>query len=580
MTAELSLILNERPLPRNRLGEVETTSTNIAVLYPVGDGAWEIEGTRPRRWWQRPVEKSRRPCYAVDMGDHRRTGEFLRTPLPCRDQAHRFEATVDIGFRVHDPVELVRRGVRDGLDVVYGHLRRRLRAHTRKFAIDQADRAEEHINADVESGMRLPEGITVFHCVVHLEPDAEAQEYIRELTRSDRRNVLERFGHRNLVEETRNRAEIERIEQVARLEREEAERRALESLPSGVWALLQRHLIKHPEDTGYAVEAFRAYQESVGAREEIQDQRQTELLKFLVEKDVIRQADVPALREDMRRRIEGSAGAGAGAGAGDGTPAARRSLPATGTDGAPVMWGGSGGPGVVREPAAPAATGVVPIYVALDTSYATQECVGELGDALRSLQTALANSPDVSRAVRLSVVPFAERARVRLPSTTVGWDTDVPTLSAGGDRRYGALFETLLDRVPADVERLKRQVSPVHRPVVFLLTAGEPEDAADWPERYRQLGEHRYAPIIVACGIGRADPRTVVRLANPSELAYAAESPGALGEAVGQYSVFLQNAVLHIGRGAVAGNVDLLLTCPMGLRRITPDRVAGPTADH
>ncbi|MER5786342.1 hypothetical protein ABT104_32200 [Streptomyces mobaraensis] len=564
MSAELPLILDEEPLDLRGLRAARPAGPVFALVRQNPDGIWQLETDNPlnRTFAWAPA---RRRYVRVDLGDHRRTGRLLETPLPCSDQAHRFEATVEVGFRVHDPVEIVRRNVRDALPVVYGYLKSHLRHHARRFAIDQAQQADEHINRILAGQTVLPEGITIFHCTVQLEPDEAARDHIRALTRGTRDSLLEQRAHLREVGIARHEAVVKDIEQEARLAREERERRVLASVPGTLRGMIGQHLAVHPEDTARAVELMAHAEQASSGRAETQEQRHTELLRFLVEKDIIRQVDLARLREEILQRVDG-AGGRAPLDAGAGPRPDPAGLPA----GAPVVWGGSAGSAPPSGPRAPA-RGVVPVYAVLDTSDAVTAGLTELNDGIRSLHTLLGNSPDAAGAVRLAVLGFAERAEAHLPSTEVRWGTDVPVLTAAGTAHYGPALEALERVIPEDVERLKGTVRTVHRPTVFFLTADTPADGSAWTGPHRRLLEHRYAPTVVACGVGRADARTVARLTTGPGLALTARPGTDTPTAVAQFCVLLQNAVLHLGRSAVAGRPELRLDRPHGLVPVVGD---------
>ncbi|MEK8143910.1 hypothetical protein NKH18_24105 [Streptomyces sp. M10(2022)] len=174
----------------------------------------------------------------------------------------------------------------------------------------------------------------------------------------------------------------------------------------------------------------------------------------------------------------------------------------------------------------------------------------------------------MTSAVRLSVLTFSDTAEVRMPLTQVSWQTGVPDLQTGNGCRYEPVFRRLLELVPLETERLKQQAARVNRPTVFLLTADDPQDGGQWQDGYQELMRHQYRPNVVACGIGAIDRRTVARMASPAEFAVAADPRAGLAESATQFSMLLQNTVLHLGRSAVAGSSELRLERPQGLRPI------------
>lgn len=60
---------------------------------------------------------------------------------------------------------------------------------------------------------------------------------------------------------------------------------------------------------------------------------------------------------------------------------------------------------------------------------------------------------------------------------------------------------------------LKAQGHEVYRPVAFFLSDGIPTDE-DWPIAHRELLNSRYAPKIIAFGIGDAEAQIIGQVAN------------------------------------------------------------------
>ncbi|MFE9821974.1 hypothetical protein ACFYSH_07325 [Streptomyces sp. NPDC005791] len=584
----VSLILNNKPVPRSQLATLPGLPPNFAVVYALKTGGWEIESPRHLTVAGR-LQNRYKLCYVVDLGDHRRTAKLTRTPLTCKDQAHRFEATIDVGFRVHDPVAVVRGNLPDVLSAVYPYLISRIRPIAARFAIDEAFEAQARINGTLVLPMALAEGMTIFYCDVQLEPDEAARKFVRGRTEAGRSSEMGRLQHHAVLGNTRHQEAVKDIEQEARTAREQRERAALSSVQFDFRGLILEHLAKHPGDTEKSMELLLRWDEGRQARALDQEQRQVEMVRYMIDKGIVREVDVPGLRDGVLGTSAVAFGGmlppGAGASAQPAPaaahvfpPAAPRSpsasRPPTPPPSAPP-WGGTrpdgaqvpGGSPSGAPPDDPAVAGLAPVYVVLDTSPAAAGCVTELRDALRSLQTVLANSPDVTSAVRLSVLTFSDTADVRLPLTQISWQTGVPDLQTGDGCRYEPVFRRLLELVPLETERLKQQAR-VNRPTVFFLAVGDPEDGGEWQAAQQELMRHHYRPNIVACGIGTTDRRTVARIASPAEFAVAAHAQAGLRESVAQFSMLLQNTVLHLGRSAVAGSSELDLERPQGLSPI------------
>ncbi|MCC3653389.1 hypothetical protein LIX60_18355 [Streptomyces sp. S07_1.15] len=569
----VSLILNERVISRSRVGELPNLPPSVAIVYPVEGGPFEVETVRTfgQRWFGK-----NRACYVVDLSDHRRQASVSKTPLTCKDGGHRFQATIDIGFRVHDPVMVVSRNVRDALTVVYGYLTDRIRLQAARFTITEAMAAQLAVNQELDREIRLPEGITIYYCKVQMEPDQAAARYIQELEEARRRARLGVHVHEARRSETYSDEDIEDIRAAGRRRRESEERAALGDTRLDFDHLIREHLVRHPEETTHALELLARVRETEATQHEVRDQRHAEMVKYLIERGVVREVDLPGLRQGVLgpsapgngvagvlERPDAGQPASFTSGATPGGPDYSGSAPAA-AQGGPVQWGGS-----TPAPAVAPPSGLIPVYVVLDTSQAAAGCVTDLGNALRSVQTLLANSPDVAAAIRLSVITYADGADVVLPLTEVSWRTGVPGLNTSPGCRYRPVLRRLLDLVPLETERLKEQVPRVLRPVVFFLAVGQAEDDSEWPAAHADLMAHKYFPHVVACGIGADRVRVVQRLASRPELGVVAVEGADLAQSAVQFSVLLQQTLLHLGRSAIAGGMELKLDCPQGLRPVT-----------
>ncbi|GHC73308.1 hypothetical protein RFN57_24620 [Streptomyces violaceochromogenes] len=573
----VSLILNERVISRSRVGELPNLPPSVAIVYPVEGGPFEVETYRTfgQRWFGK-----NRACYVVDLSDHRRQASVNKTPLTCKDGGHRFQATIDVGFRVHDPAMVVSRNVRDALTVVYGYLTDRIRLQAARFAITEAMAAQLTVNQELDREIRLPEGITIYYCKVQMEPDQAAARHIQELEEARRRAKLGAHAHDARRSETYSDEDIEDIRAAGRRRRQADERAALGNTQLDFDNLIREHLVRHPEETTHALELLARVRETEATQHEIRDQRHAEMVKYLIERGVVREVDLPGLRQGVLgpstpgtgvagvlERPDAGQPASFASGATPGRPDYAASAPAAAAQGGPVQWGGSTPPPAVTPP-----SGLIPVYVVLDTSQAAADCVTDLGNALRSVQTLLANSPDVAAAIRLSVITYADGADVVLRLTEVSWRTGVPGLNISPGCRYRPVLRRLLDLVPLETERLKEQVPRVLRPVVFFLAVGQAEDDTEWPAAHADLMAHKYFPHVVACGIGADRARVVQRLASRPELGVVAVEGADLAQSAVQFSVLLQQTLLHLGRSAIAGGMELRLDCPQGLRPVTQEQ--------
>ncbi|MFB7677446.1 hypothetical protein ACFC26_39210 [Kitasatospora purpeofusca] len=608
----LPLILSEERVPRGQLAPVKASRPSAAAVYATVGGELACFDGRPLSW-TRQVFSRYRIRYEVDLGDHRRMARLENWPLPSSDQVHRFEATVDVGFRVHDPVEVVRRNIKDALIVVYGHIAATLRPYARGFAIDDAKRAEAYMNHECAAGMVLAEGITIYRCVVELHPDAAARGYVESLRDADRQLQLGKAAHTAAVAEQRSKEMLEALEQEARLRREKAEqearlaleearRRALAATTFDFEGLVKQHLLTHPDDTAEAIEMRARWELALAGRQEQFDERSVEVFKFMVENDLIQPADVEVIRQQALQRVQGASLPGGGsalppvywggrAAAPPGLPTAPPVAPPQQQPSQAQPSGGGSGPGaplqgkVVTGAGAAAATGggggpvaaggpgggILPVYLLIDESAAVAGCVTALNNALRALHAALLTADGAARSLRLSVLGSAGETSVHLAVTEVEWTTRMPELAVRAGARHDRAFDRLREVVPADVARLKSEHAVVLRPVVFALFGGPCDPGAPRAEALRRLTDPAANPLyptIVAVGIGRADEAEIAATAARPELGFVADPGLDPTSAAERFASLLQDTVLHLGRGLAAGRLDLLVECPPGLRRV------------
>lgn len=61
-------------------------------------------------------------------------------------------------------------------------------------------------------------------------------------------------------------------------------------------SLIREHLVRHPEETQHALELLARVRDTEAVQHEIRDQRHAEMIKWLIEQDVVREVDLPRLR--------------------------------------------------------------------------------------------------------------------------------------------------------------------------------------------------------------------------------------------------------------------------------------------
>jgi uncharacterized protein YegL len=164
----------------------------------------------------------------------------------------------------------------------------------------------------------------------------------------------------------------------------------------------------------------------------------------------------------------------------------------------------------------------LPVYVAVDTSASARPLIDSVNAALAGLLDALMTNPRISEMVVLSVISFDSTARVVLKLTDLQGIDHIPELDAGGATNYSAIFDLLVEEISADVPHLRSDGRVVFRPIVFLITDGEPMDFG-WQDAFSRLVDPswRFHPHVIAFGFGGASRATLGRISTMG--AYLAE---------------------------------------------------------
>src|SRR5215211_1529393 len=263
---------------------------NVAVLHVTPNGTIITPQGRTTHRLRMLLRLCQR--YEVDMHDHLRTVELHTDPLPARGDTYCFETRLDVGFRVTDPVEVLRRNIVDGCTVVYQYLSTLLRPVTRQFSIEEVDRAEEEINRLFRREVPLDEGLTIFRCMARLTPDASARAYLAAQTEAVRRQRVGHLEHELAVAAAESDVLVKRIGHRAELDRRAEALACLGARPMDPYQVLLMHLAEHPDGTAGAAELMLKVWDQALAREDASDQRAVDLLKFLVDQDVVPRSHV------------------------------------------------------------------------------------------------------------------------------------------------------------------------------------------------------------------------------------------------------------------------------------------------
>jgi uncharacterized protein YegL len=564
----VELIKRKETVKRNQLFSPEPAVADVAVIYADAFGVLTtLESWRKRSRSERRASKYL-TRYEIDMSDHQRTASFQQSPLPSKGGSYFFQCIADVGFRVYDPSEVIRRNVSDGLTIVYTHLLSELWPITQRYGIEQAEEAQNDINEQFK--FQLPvrlsnSGIEIYLCRTRILPDAAAQEHLRSLEAAKRKLELDEAQHEVNLASSAHQHDLAERAQRARLSAEQRELETWAGQTIDLRSLVLAHLARHPDETAYALELLARHEEATLAKRDIDDKRSIDLIRYMMEQGLIHAADVEVLRKQTLERVQEIASP-----ATPELPGASWDEPLPGGS-EPVVLVSSHAdpqaqaPGDSPTPSTP--TVVIPVYVAIDESPDDQHYFDALNAALQDLPSQLSAHQDVIRAIRLGVIGYADEVKLRLPLNVIAQDSFVPKLEHRDGSRIAPVFEYLHKRIPEDVQRLKSQVSRVGRPILHILSASPPEDDAAWQDPYNALlnrGTFPYAPNIIACGIGNASPDVVRHLAPPPEFGWLASPDAPLGEAVARYISYVQSSAIAVSSAHISGSQELLVTPPAG----------------
>lgn len=192
----------------------------------------------------------------------------------------------------------------------------------------------------------------------------------------------------------------------------------------------------------------------------------------------------------------------------------------------------------------------------------------ELNNGLASLNETLRAEPMIAAKVRLSVLGFSDNVAVRLAMADLRSLETVPRLQIRSSTNYRAVFDDLLRRIPGDVFVLKRDGYSVHRPAVFFLSDGQPDDAR-WRIPHRRLTDRAViaaAPNIIAFGIGAVRAQTILEVATQAHFAFVSIPGADIGMAIAKFFVALTASVIQSGQSLASPRPELVVEHPEGFR--------------
>lgn len=127
----------------------------------------------------------------------------------------------------------------------------------------------------------------------------------------------------------------------------------------------------------------------------------------------------------------------------------------------------------------------LPVYLLLDCSESMAgEALVAVQHGVETMVAELRQNPHALETAFLSIITFAGEARLALPLSEVA-EVQVPHLAVRPGTALGAALRLLMRRLAQDIVRTTAERKGDYRPLVFLLTDGQPTD--DWDAAVDEL---------------------------------------------------------------------------------------------
>lgn len=141
----------------------------------------------------------------------------------------------------------------------------------------------------------------------------------------------------------------------------------------------------------------------------------------------------------------------------------------------------------------------LPVYLLLDVSGSMGgEPIEAVKNGLQTLTATLRSDPYALETAFLSVITFSDCARQVVPLTEMA-SFQEPQLSAYGPTALGEALTLLAHKVDTEVTKTTSEVKGDWKPLVFIMTDGEPTDDLD--AGIAEFKKRKFG-IVVACAAG------------------------------------------------------------------------------
>jgi uncharacterized protein YegL len=196
----------------------------------------------------------------------------------------------------------------------------------------------------------------------------------------------------------------------------------------------------------------------------------------------------------------------------------------------------------------------LPTYILIDTSSSMKPVEAHLNDTLEYLYDELMMAPAIAEFTRLSLISFNTDAYVVLSMTDIQEVVALPQLECWGVTNFSRAYEVVRQRIDADVAELTGANRKVLRPVVFVLTDGQPTDETGritqgWRPEFERLTDKSWSrhANVVPFGFGNATAEVLKDMSTIDGCAFLAKDSGN-SEALRKIFVTLLNTLVASAR--------------------------------
>lgn len=142
----------------------------------------------------------------------------------------------------------------------------------------------------------------------------------------------------------------------------------------------------------------------------------------------------------------------------------------------------------------------LPVYLLLDTSGSMYgEPIEAVKNGVQTLISTLRSDPYALETAYLSIITFNSTAQQITPLTELA-AIQQPSIDAGGCTVLGGALELLAKKVDSEITKTTAEVKGDWRPLVFLMTDGEPTDSIT--KGLEEFKKRKFG-MVVACAAGQ-----------------------------------------------------------------------------